>query len=159
MTQQTLFTVPQTEYTSDDYYTPKWLFDALKLTFDLDVACPPEGPLHTPTKAFYTQKDDGLAQPWYGLVFMNPPFSNYTPWLNKWLQHKNGILICPVVKSQWFYDLWNSEARLTIGDPDKSGMKFTTHEGTKRIMPNVMIGAIGTTAINALINSNLYQVR
>lgn len=159
MDQLSLFNVQQTEYTSDDYYTPKWLFDALKLTFDLDVACPPQGPLHTPCRAYYTQADDGLAQAWHGLVFMNPPFSNYTPWLNKWLNHKNGILICPVVKSEWFYKLWNSEALLTIGDPDKSGMKFITPEGIKRIMPNIIIGAIGTTAMNALINSNLYKVR
>jgi hypothetical protein len=44
MTQERLFTVRQEEYTSDDYWTPKWIFDALGLEFDLDVACPPEGP-------------------------------------------------------------------------------------------------------------------
>jgi hypothetical protein len=56
MTQERLFTVRQEQYTSDDYWTPKWIFDALGLEFDLDVASPPEGPMHTPCKAFYDQE-------------------------------------------------------------------------------------------------------
>ena len=75
MTQLRLFELPQTEYTSDDYWTPKWIFDALAITFDLDVASPPQGPANTPCRAYFTQADDGLAQDWHGTVFMNPPFS------------------------------------------------------------------------------------
>src|SRR5690606_35780948 len=51
---------------SDDYYTPAWLFDALGLTFDLDVASPPGGVEWVPAARFYTVEDDGLSQPWTG---------------------------------------------------------------------------------------------
>ena len=43
------------------------------LMFDLDPASP--GPGHwVPARRTLTKKDDGLACPWHGLVFMNPPF-------------------------------------------------------------------------------------
>jgi hypothetical protein len=83
MTQERLFSVRQENYTSNDYWTPKWIFDALGLEFDLDVACPPEGPMFTPCKNFFTQETDGLLAEWYGTVFMNPPFSELTPWVDK----------------------------------------------------------------------------
>src|SRR4051794_34900635 len=58
---------------SDHWYTPRTIFDALGLTFDLDPCSP--GPGHwVPARRIYTQADDGLHQPWDGLVFMNPPF-------------------------------------------------------------------------------------
>ena len=109
-----LFGMEQTQTTSDDYYTPKWIFDALGLHFDLDVASPPH-PTNVPCDRYYTQADDGLASPWYGRVWMNPPFSNPTPWVQKWLQHGCGIALLPMAKGcRWLYDLWNSDAKLTV---------------------------------------------
>ena len=48
--------------TSDDYYTPKWIFDAIGLEFDLDVSAPPGGSPWIPAKNHFTIIDDGLAQ-------------------------------------------------------------------------------------------------
>ena len=110
--QLTLFGGEQTELTSDDYYTPKWIFDALGIVFDIDVASPPHGPPNTPCRQYFTQKDDGLTQNWHGSVFLNPPFSNTNPWINKWLEHSNGICLVPMSKSKWFDNLWNSEAAI-----------------------------------------------
>jgi hypothetical protein len=42
-TQQTLFNTVQHGLTSDDYYTPPWIFEKLAITFDLDVASPTGG--------------------------------------------------------------------------------------------------------------------
>jgi hypothetical protein len=68
---------------SDDWYTPPEIFHALRLTFDLDPCSP--GPAHwVPARKVFTRRDDGLAQPWSGLVFMNPPFggrNGHVPWL------------------------------------------------------------------------------
>jgi hypothetical protein len=79
--------------TSDDCYTPKWLFDAMGLQFDVDVAAPSGGPWHVPCKKFYTAVDDGLTQPWDGLVWCNPPYSNYLPWAQRWITHEKGVLL------------------------------------------------------------------
>ena len=79
--------------TSDDCYTPRWVFDAIGLRFDLDVAAPVGGPWHVPCDRYYTAEDDGLAQPWDGLVWCNPPYSNYLPWAEKWATHTRGVLM------------------------------------------------------------------
>jgi hypothetical protein len=64
---------------SDEHYTPKWLFDRMGIEFDLDVASPIGGS-YVPTRKYYTEEDDGLAQDWSGVVWMNPPFSKPQMW-------------------------------------------------------------------------------
>lgn len=68
MNAEHLFTLPADAFqaTSDDCYTPRWVFDAMGLDFDLDVAAPPGGPWHVPAKRYFTAEDDGLAQGWGG---------------------------------------------------------------------------------------------
>ena len=141
--QLALFDMPQTTRTSDDYWTPKWLFDALGLVFDIDVACPPEGPAHTPCKRFFTQADDGLAQPWEGRVFMNPPFSKVTPWVHKWLEHANEIAVLPFARSKWCNDVWQSKASICMLP---SSMQYV--QGSI-FLPSMMI-ALGRENIEAL---------
>ena len=55
-----LFPVAQEQLTTDDYYTPPWVFEQMKLTFDLDVAAPPGGVEWVPADRFYSQADDGV---------------------------------------------------------------------------------------------------
>jgi len=57
---------------TSDWFTPPEIFDALGLEFDLDP-CSPHAGHWVPARKIYTAADDGLAQPWDGLVFMNPP--------------------------------------------------------------------------------------
>src|SRR6266496_1920191 len=77
---------------TDEWYTPPEIFAALGLTFDL-YPCSP-GPGHwVPARKTYTKADDGLKQPWHGLVFMNAPFggrNGHVPWLRKYFTHRNG---------------------------------------------------------------------
>lgn len=87
-----LFTLPHAA-TTDDWYTPAWIFEAMGETFDLDVCTPPGGVPWIPAKAFYTPDDDGLSQPWTGFVWCNPPFSGVKPWCLKWCQHWDGIIV------------------------------------------------------------------
>lgn len=60
--QNSLFNVVSESTTTNDYYTPKWLFDAMGLTFDIDVAAPLQGIPWLPAKRWFSQIDDGLAQ-------------------------------------------------------------------------------------------------
>ena len=64
--QNSLFNVVNENMTSNDYYTPKWLFDLMGLTFDIDVAAPAQGIPWIPAKRWFSQADDGLAQEWGG---------------------------------------------------------------------------------------------
>ena len=59
----------------DLYETPWeviWLLRDVLGDFTLDVCASPE---NAKAPKFYTEEDDGLAQPWHGKVWCNPPFS------------------------------------------------------------------------------------
>lgn len=48
---------------------------------------------------------DGLNINWNGRIWLNPPYSNPTPWLEKLAIHKNGIaLILNSTDTQWFHE-------------------------------------------------------
>lgn len=87
-----LFEQEQTK-TTDDWYTPKWVFDGLGLTFDLDVASPGDATDHVPARHRYTIHDDGLAQNWYGLVWCNPPYSAPTKWCYRYETHPDAMIL------------------------------------------------------------------
>lgn len=112
--QPNLFGAEQSAVTKDDHYTPQWVFDALGLTFDIDVASPPGGIPWIPKLRYFTQADDGLAQPWEGRIWCNPPFSRPGPWADRMLEHGNGILLACVSKSHWMDRIWNSDAAITL---------------------------------------------
>jgi phage N-6-adenine-methyltransferase len=150
--QPALFPMPQEGRTSDDYWTPKWVFDALGVEFDLDVACPPSGPPYTPAKAWYTQETDGLASPWFGNIWMNPPYSNTSPWARKFINHRQGICLVPFAKSKWANELWN-DADAVLMMP--STFKFD--QGS--IFIQTMLAAYGKTNVKALTNAGLGKVR
>jgi hypothetical protein len=150
--QPALFPMPQQGNTSDDYWTPKWVFDALGVKFDLDVACPPGGPPHTPAKAWYTQETDGLASPWYGNVWMNPPFSKCAPWAWKFMQHRHGIALTAVSNSKWHDALWeDADAVLLLP------YNFKFDQGA--IFIRTGLTAYGEENVEALRRSNLGKVR
>lgn len=74
---------------SDDWYTPPDMLKALGERYDLDP-CSPGAEHWVPADRVFTISDDGLAQPWDGFVFMNPPFggrNGHVPWLEKFLAH------------------------------------------------------------------------
>lgn len=87
------------ERKSDEWYTPRWLVDALG-TFDTDPCTPQRG--HWTAKTCYTIEENGLKQPWTGRVFLNPPYSDIDPWILKMTRHGNGILLVfAKTETQW----------------------------------------------------------
>lgn len=106
--QPRLFTVEQEQLTSDDYYTPAWVFERMGLEFDMDVCAPPGGVPWIPAKRYLTQADDGLLVPWEGRVWMNPPFSNPTPWVKRFIEHGDGVALLPHSASPWHVALWDA---------------------------------------------------
>lgn len=142
---------------NDEVFTPPEIFTALKLEFDLDV-CAPEGGLSwIPAKKSFSIKDDGLSQNWYGRVWMNPPYSAPKLWVDKWVNHGNGLMIAPFSKSHWFMQLWNSSA-VMINNP--VNFKFKKSDGSNySIAFPTAIWAIGETNITALQKSDLGRIR
>ncbi len=93
---------------SDEWYTPKHVFDALGCSFDMDVAAPAAGVTFVPAASFISS--DSLETNWYGFVWMNPPFggrNGLAPWLRKFFDHGNGIALVPDrTSAPWFRDAW-----------------------------------------------------
>ena len=100
-----LFSVPVQGRDSDERFTPRWVFDGLGLTFDLDPASPVGGGDYVPAATKFTRNDDGLSRDWFGLVWLNPPFSSATPWADKFREHGNGVFLGPIANSRWWTDL------------------------------------------------------
>jgi hypothetical protein len=144
--------------TSDDYYTPPFIFEALGLRYDIDVCSPPEGSPWIPADRFLSIIDDGLETPWEGRVWMNPPYSKPTPWIHKWLNHGNGIGLVPMSKAAWFNVLWEREDVAFISLINT--LRFMTPNGESKgiFMPTVLIG-IGAENIQAMRSSGLGRVR
>ncbi len=120
--QPRLFATPQEQLTSDDYYTPAWVFERMAIKFDLDVCAPPGGVPWIPAARFLTQEDDGLTSEWTGRVWMNPPFSQCLPWVEKFINHHHGICLIQMSKGRYTRRLWNEAEGVWVCDVD---MKFT----------------------------------
>ena len=90
-----MFSYPVQSVDTDERYTPRWVFDALGVMFDLDPAAPVGGAPNVPALTHYSVEDNGLVQSWQGLVWLNPPFSDMPPWVDRWIMHGNGLLLFP----------------------------------------------------------------
>jgi hypothetical protein len=144
--QQTLLSVEQTQTTSDDYYTPAWVFEALGLTFDLDVCAPPGGVLWVPASRYFTKADDGLSQPWEGRVWMNPPYSDPTPWVERFVLHRDGICLVPSSNGRWQDLLWKAVDGICLGEPS---LQFVGSLGAG-IPRRTFFAAFGEECVKAL---------
>lgn len=140
-----LFAVQQETLTSDDFYTPAWIFERMGIEFELDVCAPPGGIPWIPARRHFTQEDDGLAQPWRGMVWMNPPFSAPDPWVKRFIRHGCGVALVPMSNGMWFHDLWGAADALTL--PSARAFKFEQGGG---IPIRVALAAFGGDCVNAI---------
>lgn len=97
---------------SDEWYTPKYIFDALTVRFDLDAAAPEDRKFcNVPADNFITK--DSLSIKWEGFCWLNPPFEGRNDkgkWVNKMFNHGNGIILTPDRSSTpW----WQEAAKLS----------------------------------------------
>ena len=86
--------VERSKFKSVEWYTPAWVLDAIGLTFDLDPASPHDVETAIPAKTKYTTFDNGLKKPWFGRVWLNPPYGPKTGvWIRRMISHGNGIAL------------------------------------------------------------------
>ena len=139
---------------SDEWYTPAYIFDALGVYFDLDVAAPFDGPRHVPTDSWIY--DRSLERAWTGFVWMNPPFggrNGLVPWLDRFFQHGNGIALTPDrTSAPWWQDA-NRRADATLFIAGK--VKFIRPDGSEGRSPGTgtTLFASGDMALSALMRA------
>lgn len=128
-----LFSVPVQSRETDERYTPRWVFDALGESFDLDPASPAAGISQVPASKVYTKDDDGLTRPWFGFVWCNPPFSHATAWADRFIEHGSGIWLGPVANGGWHDRMTRaSDALVLLRD---FPFIAPTHAGKRSSMP------------------------
>lgn len=117
---------------TDVWATPQRFFDELdrEFNFELDVCATPE---NAKCRRFYTKEQDGLAQPWMGRVWCNPPYGRE---IGKWVQKafetaaRGGLVVMLLparTDTRWFHDYIYGKAevrfirgRLKFGDSKNS---------------------------------------
>lgn len=135
---------------TDSWITPRAIVESLG-EFDLDPCqCVPQPwPLAT---QHYTVEHDGLRQPWFGRVWLNPPYSTAGDWLDRLGSHGDGIaLIFARTETAMFRRcVWEQadgllfiHGRLHFHHPD--GTKAAGNSGA----PSVLV-AYGESNVDAL---------
>jgi hypothetical protein len=144
-----LVSAPLESRPTDERYTPAWVFRALSERFDLDPASPVDGGDCVPATRKLTVCDDGLTSEWRPdeFVWLNPPFSNATPWARKFVNHANGIWLGPVANSQWMVEMADACDRFWL--MRDFAFIHPKHAGKRSSMPLAMVG-LGDRAARAI---------
>lgn len=140
---------------TDEWYTPKYVFDALDCKFDMDVAAPVGLVfVQTPASVFLTSRS--LEMEWRGFVWLNPPFggrNGIVPWLDKIYQHGSGIALTPDRTScpWWQETCLRSDAHLQVAGK----IKFINQFGDISTKPGngTTLFAFGDEGVKALLKA------
>lgn len=141
---------------SDTWITPREIVDALG-PFDLDPCAAPVMPWRT-AETMYQPPQDGLALPWAGFVWLNPPYGREAVrWLRRLAEHGHGIaLTFARTETRWFWEtiwpratsLFFFEGRITFCNTE--GVPARANSGA----PNVLV-AYGDEANDRLTMCSL----
>lgn len=119
---------------TDLWSTPQDFFDKLNTMFHftLDVCALPE---NAKCERYYTPEQDGLKQPWTGVVWCNPPYGRG---IGKWVEKAAAtaeagatvVMLLPArTDTKWFHEfiyfrpsvrVWFLRGRLKFGDGKNS---------------------------------------
>lgn len=143
----------ETRGKSDEWYTPKYIFDALDITFDMDVAHPRDHRhTHVPAKSFLYEA--ALDAEWIGTIWMNPPFGNGDKaklvWMDRFFDHGDGIALTPDrTSAPWFQQSWaRADLCMFVGPK----VKFIRADGSRGEQPGTgtVLWAVGDAGVAAL---------
>ena len=139
---------------SDEWYTPKYIFDALDEVFDMDVAHPHGVTTHVPARSLITPEDPDAT--WNGFVWMNPPFggrNGLKPWLDRFFAHGNGIALTPDRTSAPWWQEASDRAYAVLFIAGK--VRFIRPDGTLGKSPSngTTLFASGGRAMTALLRA------
>ena len=127
---------------SYEWYTPSPYVEAARRVLghiDLDPASSAIANLVVGAGCFYTEEQNGLAQPWDGNVWLNPPYGSLAPkFVSRVLgEYETGTVPAAIVllnaqttSSGWFQPLWSFPLCFT-----DHRIKFTSGDGSKNSSP------------------------
>jgi hypothetical protein len=108
----------------ESWGTPEWIVETCRTVMsgiDLDPASSPFYNETVRATEYFTQEDNGLAHPWFGYIFLNPPSNRTNPtarvvlWVDKLVsEYRAGHVkqACLVVKSNlgyvWYEQLYST---------------------------------------------------
>ena len=146
----------KSENTTDEWYTPKEIIDALGV-FDLDP-CAPIEPLYQTAIGMYNKNHDGLSRNWYGRVWLNPPYSRplIEQFITRMAEHNNGIaLLFNRCDSKMFRDVIFEKASSMLFM--RKRIRFYHPDGTRGNSPGCgsILIAFGLENSEILKNSNV----
>ena len=117
-----LIDFPQPQGKSNEWYTPARYIEAAREVMggiDLDPASSEMANRTVRATRYYTRRENGLLQPWYGCMWLNPPFnkedgkSTIGKWSSKLVEcYKSGAIEQAILlgagqtASAWFADIW-----------------------------------------------------
>jgi len=131
----------------DEWYTPKWFVEALG-NFDLDPAAPRRD--HWTATHSYTREDDGLALPWYGRVFLNPPYSDPYPWVERLVEHGNAIaLFFARTDTRWMQEALSAADGVLLIERRMQFVDLDGHKCGSAPSPSVLL-AYGCANVEAI---------
>lgn len=129
--------------------TPPWVYEPLG-PIDLDPCAGTNTTIGT-VNWNPSRGECGLSLEWSGFVFCNPPFSEKQKWINKCVNHNNGILLLPERGSApWFGPL-----ALKCGTYWVMGKKINFIGGPTSNNLGSCLFLFGESAVNRLLNSGL----
>lgn len=140
---------------TDEWYTPPYVFEAMGVRFDLDVAHPGQHVVGW-VPAPRVLVADSLDQPWSGFVWMNPPFgkrNGLAAWLAKFMAHGDGVALTPDRTSAPWWQEFAPMADQILFVREK--IKFIRPDGTTGDQPGTgtTLMAKGPRGVQALENA------
>lgn len=133
------------ELDSNEWYTPVEFIEAARVVMggiDTDPASNDTAQAFIQAGEYYTKETNGLAQKWGPNVWLNPPYAEPLPWIEKLLAEfeaghaKQAVLLVNTANSpQWSRLLWHSnfavcllDRRVRFWRPDRVEAKGTAQD-------------------------------
>jgi ParB family chromosome partitioning protein len=111
---------------NNEWYTPKYIIDAARKTMgsiDLDPASSEIANKTVQASTYYTKEDDGLSKPWFGNIWLNPPYSKelilkfVLAVKNKRAEYDQAIiLVNNATETRWFQELLSVASAICFVD-------------------------------------------
>jgi site-specific DNA-methyltransferase (adenine-specific) len=108
-------------WTTDEWETPPEFVAGLEAEFGPFTLDPCARAENAKAPRFYTKQEDGLTRPWFGRVWINPPYSNPRLWVKRaWDEHCAGhtdliVLLLPAsTDTGWFHDYCYGKAEVRL---------------------------------------------